>query len=80
MLNKYPINQALADYEAEQEARKLEAQHYHSFLGSIFHWKVDAIYEDVIIREIGQRGFELIREFRLMEPCGVINGRKLYAL
>ena len=80
MLNKYPTNQAYADYLAERESLKREAQDYHSFLGSIFHWKVDAIYEDIIIESIGKRGFDLIREFRLMEPCGVINGRKLYAL
>ena len=80
MHDKYPIKQAYADYLAERESRHKEAQNYHCFLGSIFHWKVDAIYEDIIVREIGQHGFDLIREFKLMEPCGVINGRKLYAL
>lgn len=80
MRDKYPINQAYVDYEVEREARAKEAQSYYSALGCYFHWKVDAVYEDKILDIIGRHGLDLIREFRLMEPCGIINGRKLYAL
>jgi hypothetical protein len=80
MLNKYPEHQAYLDYEAEKECRLREAQMCYSAIGSYFHWKVDAIYEDKIIDLVGERGLALIREFRLMEPCAVNYGRKLYAL
>lgn len=80
MLNKYPKHQAIADYEAERECRAKEAQDYYNALGSYFHWKIDAVYEDKIIDLIGERGLSLIREFHLMEPCAVVCGRKLYAL
>ena len=40
----------------------------------------NAIYEDVIIDICGQDGFETLRENRRIEPCGVIYGRKLYAI
>lgn len=74
------IHQSYEDYKHELESLEREAQDYYCALGCYFHWKVDAVYEDAIIDIIGQHGLDLIREFRLMEPCGVINGRKLYAL
>lgn len=80
MREKCTIKQSYEDYELERECRAKEAQSYYSALGCYFHWKVDAIYEDKILDIIGQHGLDLIREFRLMEPCGIINGRKLYAL
>lgn len=42
--------------------------------------RADAIYEDAIIDICGQDGFETLRENRRIEPCGVIYGRKLYAI
>ena len=80
VMNKYTMKQARIDYEQERLAAEREAQDYYCALGAYFHWKVDAIYEDAIIDVIGKRGFNLIREFHLMEPCGKINDRKLYAL
>ena len=80
MMNKYPVNQALLDYEAEREYRMREAQMCYSAIGCYFHWKVDAIYEDKIIDLIGERGLALLREFRLIECCAIINYRRLYAL
>lgn len=41
---------------------------------------LDAIYEDFIESLIGSWGIELLRTKGLLEPCGVVNGRKLYAL
>ena len=41
---------------------------------------LDAIYEDYIIYLVGYEGLYVLRENRLVESCGVVNGRKLYAL
>lgn len=40
----------------------------------------DAIYEDYIIDLVGLEGFDILRENKLLESCGVINGRRLYVL
>lgn len=80
MLEKYPEFQAYIDYKVEREYKLREAQSCYNLIGNHFHWKIDAVYEDAIIDIIGQHGFSLIREFHLMEPCGSIDGRKLYAL
>lgn len=37
-----------------------------------------AIYGDAFLRHLGQDGFDVLRKLRLIESCGVINGRKLY--
>ena len=79
-MNRQPNARQIAkDYYSEQSAREFEAQNIYSAIGCYFHWKVDAVYEDVIINLVGKRGLELLREFRLIESCGIINGRKLYA-
>ena len=41
---------------------------------------LDAIYEDFIESLIGSWGIELLLRKGLLEPCGVVNGRRLYAL
>lgn len=41
---------------------------------------MDAIYEDYIIHLVGILGLNLLREHRLVESCGMVNGRTLYAL
>lgn len=42
--------------------------------------KVDAIYEDTIIDICGREGLLSLRESRLIELCGVLEGRRLYAI
>lgn len=42
--------------------------------------KADAIYEDAIIEICGEEGLMTLRESRLIEGCGIIEGRKLYAI
>lgn len=42
--------------------------------------KADAIYEDAIIEICGEEGLMALRESRLIEGCGIINGCKLYAI
>ena len=79
MYEKTTLTQSFKDYESDQSAREFEAQNIYSAIGCYFHWKVDAVYEDVIINLVGKRGLELLREFRLIESCGIIDGRKLYA-
>lgn len=80
MRERCTLKQSYEDYKLEQEARLKEAQSCYSAIGSYFHWKVDAVYEDKIIDLVGRHGLDLIREFRLMQSCGIINGRRLYAL
>lgn len=41
---------------------------------------LDAIYEDYIIRLVGEEGFDILREKNLLTTCGSINGRNLYTL
>lgn len=80
MYEKITLAQSFKDYESEQFSREREAQSIYSAIGCYFHWKVDAVYEDKIIDLVGKYGLALVMEFHLMEPCGSINGRKLYAL
>lgn len=41
---------------------------------------MDAIYEDYIIRLVGIHGLNALIENKLIEGCGVIEGRPLYVL
>lgn len=41
---------------------------------------LDAIYENYILELVGVEGLEILRKNRLIETCGVINGRQLYVL
>ena len=41
---------------------------------------MDAVYEDYIIRTVGMAGLTELRGAKLLEPCGVVNGRQLYTL
>jgi hypothetical protein len=80
MHDKITLKQSMKDYAVERAQREREAQDYYCALGAYFHWKVDAIYEDKIIDLIGQRGLELLREFKLIEFCGSPYNRRLYVL
>lgn len=80
MRDNYPINQAYIDYESERKCREREAYEILSAVSSYFHHKAETVYEDVIINLVGNRGLALLREFKLIETCAVLEGRKLYAL
>ena len=41
---------------------------------------LDAIYEDYLCSLIGVSGLNALIEAKLLETCGVINGRPLYVL
>ena len=41
---------------------------------------MDAIYEDYIFHLVGMRGLIALQKFKLVETCGVVNGRQLYTL
>ena len=41
---------------------------------------LDSIYEDYIIKLVGEWGLQALRENGLLEGCGYLNGRKLYVL
>ena len=41
---------------------------------------MDAIYKDYIIQMVGVYGFNALHKAKLIEDCGVVNGRQLYVL
>jgi hypothetical protein len=41
---------------------------------------MDAIYKDYIIQMVGVYGFNALHKEKLIEICGVVNGRHLYVL
>ena len=41
---------------------------------------LDAVYEDAIIELIGIYGLNLLVQNKLVESCGVINGRQLFTI
>lgn len=41
---------------------------------------MDAIYEDYILHLVGGVGLFALQDHKLIETCGIVNGRQLYAL
>lgn len=41
---------------------------------------LDAVYGDYITQLVGTHGLNVLIEEKLVETCGVINGRQLYVL
>lgn len=41
---------------------------------------LDSVYEDYILKLVGKKGLNALRYHRLIEACGVVNGRQLYAI
>ena len=41
---------------------------------------LDAVYEDYILRLVGEEGFDILREGKFITTCGSVNGRTLYTL
>lgn len=41
---------------------------------------LDSIYKDYIINLVGTTGLNALIEHKLVEGCGIVNGRKLYVL
>ena len=39
---------------------------------------LDAVYEDYVIRVVGQEGFDILREKKYLTTCGSVAGRNLY--
>ena len=42
--------------------------------------ELDAIYEDFITHLVGNYGLLALRDHKLIEACGIVNGRQLYVL
>ena len=42
--------------------------------------KMETLYEDVIVKTVGQNGLNALRKAHLIETCACFNGRKLYAI
>lgn len=80
MKKAIPMRQIALDFENEMAAAEAEAQFIYGAIVAHFHGKAEAVYEDTIINLVGTHGLELLREFRLIESCAILEGRKLYAL
>ena len=57
----------------------MKANEYMRQLKAAFP-KADAIYEDAIIDICGREGLLSLRENHRIELCGVLEGRRLYAV
>lgn len=57
----------------------MKANEYIQQLKAAFP-KADAIYEDAIINICGREWLLFLRESRLIELCGILEGRRLYAV
>ena len=40
----------------------------------------DALYQDFILEMVGVMGMDALLENKLLETCGVVNGRQLFVL
>ena len=66
---------ALKDfYEQESKANAF----YTKLIGK--YPKGDAVYEDAIIDCLGINGLHLLKASHKIETCGILEGRKLYAI
>jgi hypothetical protein len=41
---------------------------------------LDSIYEETILALVGSYGLVVLKDAKLLETCGVLNGRQLYVL
>ena len=57
----------------------MNADQVYEVVKEVFN-DLDAIYEDYLIYLVGFEGFYILIENRLLETCGVVNGRQLYVL
>lgn len=44
------------------------------------HPNMETLYEDVIVSAVGEEGLYALRCHHLIETCGMLEGRKLYAI
>lgn len=42
--------------------------------------ELDAVYEDYILQLVGEEGFKTLLQNNLLEACGVVSGRQLWAI
>ena len=42
--------------------------------------KAEAVTEEAIINDLGEEALHMLRRYGLIECCGVLNGRKMYAV
>jgi NADPH-dependent curcumin reductase CurA len=61
-------------YEQESKANELYAKLTEKYP------KGEAVYEDAIIDCVGIDGLHLLKANHKIETCGILEGRKLYAL
>lgn len=63
-------------YKPESKAEEFYAKLTERYPKGI----VDAVYEDAIIDCVGINGLHLLKASHKIETCGILEGRKLYAI
>lgn len=53
---------------------------YETVKKACVDYKLDALYEDYIIYLVGLEGLYVLQKNKLIETCGVVDGRQLYTL
>lgn len=64
------------EYKAQQRSQAAEAM--RDLKG--MYAGAEALYEDTILQAVGEKFLVLFKKLEMIESCGVIQGRKLYAI
>ena len=79
MLGHLGFDEGQPVHHDKADAREIYAANCADLLHETYP-QADAIYEDAIIELVGEAGLKALREMQMVENCGSIYGRKLYAL
>ena len=75
---KDALNEAFEE-DIKEENDKMFTEHVYNIVKAESEG-LDSIYGDYIQHLVGIFGFNALLEAKLLESCGVVNGRQLYAL
>ena len=67
----------------EQAKQKLQETIFSTYIYEIVRREsegLDSIYEDYIVRLVGEYGLHTLLDNNALESCGVVNDRRLYVL
>lgn len=69
-------------YEEYKEYKDQQSKQAHEAMRDLkgMYPKIEALYEDTIREVVGEKFLVLFRKLNMIESCGVIEGRKLYAI
>ena len=65
---------AFSVLKTKEQALKI----FHTLTSAYPH--METIYEDAIVKSVGEEGLYTLRQYHMIETCGNFDGRKLYAI